>query len=88
MAKEKLFSYVSKCGRQYYIKQFPSGIVVSIDITEEEVIGIFILPWYYSVAEVKSMIEFWDTEVYSQIDWNKVRSDVDLDNGEDKYEEI
>lgn len=83
MAKEKTYSYVSACGRQFYVQQFPSGVVVSIDITEDEVVGIFILPWYYSVEQVKSMIEYWDTEVYSQIDWDKVRSDVNLSGEED-----
>lgn len=82
MAKESLFNYVSHCGRQYYIQEFPSGIVVSIDLTQDEVIGIFILPWYYSREEVKSMIEYWDTEVYAQIDWDKVRSDVSFIEGE------
>lgn len=72
-------SYVSKNGRHFNIVSIPSAIYVFVPITETEECGVFVLPWYFPSEQVISMIEYWDTECYDKVDWDKVRADLNFD---------
>ena len=76
---DKTTEYISACGRKFYASYLPTGIIVSVDLDEDNAIGVFIVPWYFPEECLKNLIEEWDTTVYSQIDWSKVRSELDLD---------
>lgn len=81
---EKTLEYVSASGRKFYISKLPSGVIVSIDLYDNTVVGIFVLPWYFPDDSLKSFIEEWDTMYYNQIDWNKVRCEAQA--AEEEYE--